>query len=112
MQKVSSALKLSGFVNVTETKFLKSGNELDACFKEGLHKLGWSLTEEQLETIALVQVSLCVCMCACVCVCALFIMCAQIQASKPGYEIGASSQLSLPQASHQGICDTGLEHQY
>ncbi|KAL5466799.1 hypothetical protein EMCRGX_G030948 [Ephydatia muelleri] len=35
--------------------------------------------EEQLETIALVQ----------------------IQASKPGYEIGASSQLSLPQASHQ-----------
>ena len=73
LQKVPSALKLSGFVNVTETKLLKSGNELDACFKEGLRKLGWTLSDEQLETIALVQVScvfvVCVCVCVYVCVC-------------------------------------------
>lgn len=87
MQKLSSALKLSGFINVSEVALLKSGNELDACFKDGLRKLGWSLTEEQLETIGLVQV----------------------QASKPGYEIGASTQLSLPQTTKQGVSGPSLD---
>ena len=65
LQKVSSALKLSGFVNVTDAKLLKTGDQLDVCFKEGLRKLGWSLTNEELETITLVQVCVCVCVSVC-----------------------------------------------
>ena len=52
---------------MTDAKVLKSGNQLDVGFKEGLRKLGWSLTDEKLETIALVQVWFAyVCVCVCV----------------------------------------------
>jgi len=73
ISKLSSAMKLSGFVDVSECKVLELGNQLDSDFKSGLERLGVSVDTQHLERIAI----------------------AEIQAKKPAYEVGASSQLAL-----------------
>lgn len=73
LPKLPSALRLSGFVDLSQCKVLETGNQLGPVFRSGLEKLGVSLTEEDLANIGI----------------------AQIEAKKPAYEVGASSQLSF-----------------
>lgn len=73
LSKLPSALRLSGFVNISECVVLESGNQLGSEFKSALSSNNVTVTDADLSSIAI----------------------ARVEGKKPSYEVGASSQLSF-----------------
>lgn len=70
VNKLTSALKLSGFVDVSEVKVT---NELNSDLKTGLKACGVNIRDDEMAALSL----------------------AHVQAKKPSYEVGAISSLSF-----------------